>query len=71
MSPEEKAFRQYLAELLRFLARARRVQDAAVTADRAYARLRRLASRAGDSDSYLFRIARAIAYEGRHRHPGQ
>jgi hypothetical protein len=67
MSPQEKAFRQYLAELVRFLARPRQEQETADTADRAYARLRRHALRAGDSDSYLFRIARAIAYDGRHR----
>lgn len=63
----EKAFRQYLAELVHFLALSRRAQEATDTADRAYARLRRHALRAGDSDSYLFRIARAIAYDGRHR----
>lgn len=63
----EKAFRQYLAELVHFLARSRRAQEATDVADRAYARLRRHALRAGDSDSYLFRIARAIAYDGRHR----
>lgn len=65
MSPQEKAFRQYLAELVRFLAREER--EAADIADRTYTRLRRHALRAGDSDSYLFRIARAIAYDGRHR----
>ena len=71
MSPEEKAFRQYLAELVRFLERPRREQVAASTADAAYARLRRLASKAGDSDSYLFRIARSIAYDGSHRRSSQ
>lgn len=64
---QEKAFRRYLAELVRFLALPPRVQEATGMADRAYARLRRYALRAGDSDSYLFRIARAIAYDGRHR----
>lgn len=64
---QEKAFRQYLAELVHFLALTRRAQEATDTADRAYARLRRYALRAGDSDSYLLRIARAIAYDGRHR----
>lgn len=67
MNAREKAFRYYLAELARFLALPRRDQKA--TADRAYARLRRYALRAGDSDSYLFRIARSIAYDGRHRRP--
>jgi DNA-directed RNA polymerase specialized sigma24 family protein len=65
---QEKAFRRYLAELVRFLAHSRgRAQEATGTADKAYARLRRYALRAGDPDSYLFRIARAIAYDGRHR----
>lgn len=64
---KEKAFRRYLAELMRFLALPRRAQEATGTADKVYARLRRYALRAGDSDSYLFRIARAIAYDGRHR----
>ena len=63
----EKAFRRYLAELVRFLALPRRSQEATGTADKVYARLRRSALQAGDSDSYLFRIARAIAYDGRHR----
>jgi hypothetical protein len=67
MSPQEQAFRRYLAELLRFLARPRREQAATMTDDQVYARLRELASQAGDSDSYLFRIARAVAYEGSHR----
>lgn len=51
---QEKAFRRYLAELVRFLALPRRVQEATGTADKVYARLRRYALRAGDSDSYLF-----------------
>ena len=62
----EKAFRRYLAELVRFLALPRRSQETVWTADKVYARLRRYALQAGDSDSYLFRIARAIAYDGRH-----
>lgn len=67
MNAREKAFRHYHAELVRFLALPRRDQKA--TADGAYARLRRYALRAGDPDSYLFRIARSIAYDGRHRRP--
>ena len=68
MSPQEKAFRKYLAELVRFLAyRPRSARKAKEVNDKAYTRLIRLSHLAHDPDAYLFRIARALAYENRHR----
>ena len=71
MSLQEKAFRKYLAELVRFLAnRSRSAREAKEVASKTYTRLIRLSHLAHDPNAYLFRIARALAYERRHRASG-
>lgn len=65
LTPQEKAFRRYLAELVRYLALRRR--DQVRQKDKAYALLGRLVTKTHDRESYLFRIGRSLTYEGRHR----
>ena len=61
----EKAFRQFLREMGRYLSLPRLAQIR--EKDAAYLSLRRHGSKAHDPNAYLFRIARAFTYEGQHR----